>query len=80
MIKCEACRAFYCFFEISLINSIIHEQMLDSIYHMTLKLLKKHFFCVKMSRYCHLLPTLKSGFILGFENQGGFLKKSKLFS
>ena len=29
--------------------------MLDSIYHMTLKLLKNHIFDVKNSRFCHLL-------------------------
>ena len=29
--------------------------MLDSIYHMTLKLLKNHIFSVKTSRFCHLL-------------------------
>ena len=34
--KSEACRAFYCFFTTSLINSIIQEhKMLDYIYHMT---------------------------------------------
>ena len=30
-------------------------RMLDSIYHMTLKLIKNRIFCVKMSRFCHLL-------------------------
>ena len=30
-------------------------RMLDSIYHMALKLIKNHFFGMKMSRYCHLL-------------------------
>ena len=34
------------------------EQMLDSIYHMTLKLLKKHIFGVKMSRFCHILCNI----------------------
>ena len=29
--------------------------MLDSIFHMTLKLLKIHIFGVKTSRFCHLL-------------------------
>ena len=29
-------------------------QMLDSIYHMTLKYVKKHIFVVKTSRFCHL--------------------------
>ena len=29
--------------------------MLDSIYHMTLKLIKKHIFCLKTSRVCLLL-------------------------
>ena len=28
--------------------------MLDSIYHMTLKLIKKSYFGVKTSRFCHL--------------------------
>ena len=32
--------------------------MLDSIYHMTLKLLKKRIFGVKMSRFCHLLRNI----------------------
>ena len=30
-------------------------QMLDSIYHMTIKLLKNHILGVKMSRFCQLL-------------------------
>ena len=29
--------------------------MLDTFYHMTLKLLKNHFFGLKTSRLCHLL-------------------------
>ena len=29
--------------------------MLDSIYHMTLKLLKNHIFVAETSRFCHLL-------------------------
>ena len=29
-------------------------RMLDSIYHMTLKLIKNHIFGVKTSRLCHL--------------------------
>ena len=29
--------------------------MLDSIYHITLKLLKNCFFGLKLSRFCHLL-------------------------
>ena len=32
--------------------------MLDSIYHMTLKLLINHFFSVKTSRFCHFYSTL----------------------
>ena len=28
---------------------------LGSIYHMTLQLIKNHIFCVKTSRFCHLL-------------------------
>ena len=30
-------------------------RMLDSIYHMTLRLLKNHIFVAKASIYCHLL-------------------------
>ena len=33
--------------------------MLDSIYHMTLKLLKNCIFVVKMSRFCHFLCDVK---------------------
>ena len=33
--------------------------MLDSIYHITLKLLKNHIFGVKMSKFCHLLCNVK---------------------
>ena len=32
--------------------------MLDSIYHMTLKLLENHIFGVKTSRMCHLLRNV----------------------
>ena len=32
--------------------------MLDSIYHMTLKLLKNLIFSVKMSRFCNLLCSV----------------------
>ena len=32
-------------------------KMLDSIYHMTLKLLKNHISGVKTSRFCHLLHS-----------------------
>ena len=40
-IKCEVCQAFYSFFATSFINSIIQvlARMLDSIYHLTLRLL-----------------------------------------
>ena len=56
--KCETCRAFISF-ATSLINSIIlGAQMLDSIYHMTLKLLKNHILGVKTSRFCHLLRNV----------------------
>ena len=42
-INCEALLAFYHFFATSLINSIIHWSMNvnHSIYHMTIRLLKK---------------------------------------
>ena len=33
-------------------------RMLDSIYQMTLKLLKNHIFGVKTSRFCHLLRNV----------------------
>ena len=33
-------------------------RMLDSIYHMTFKLLKNRIFCVKMSRFGHLLRNV----------------------
>ena len=33
--------------------------MLDSIYHMTLKLLKNHIFDVKTSSFCHILRSVK---------------------
>ena len=33
-------------------------QMVDSIYHMTLKLLKNHIFDLKTSRFCHLLCSV----------------------
>ena len=36
----------------------IGARMLDSIYHMTLKLLKNHIFGVKTSRFCHLLQNI----------------------
>ena len=32
--------------------------MLDSIYHMTLKLLLNHFFALKMLRFCHIYAKL----------------------
>ena len=33
-------------------------RMLDSTYHMALKLLKNCIFCVKTTRFCHLFATL----------------------
>ena len=36
---------------------------LDSVYHMTLKLLKNHIFGVKRSRFCHLLRNIKMDII-----------------
>ena len=33
-------------------------RMLDSIFHMTLKLLKNHIFGMKTSRFCHLLRNV----------------------
>ena len=37
--------------------------MLDSIYHMTLKLHKNYIFGVKMSKFCHLLHRVIMDFI-----------------
>ena len=37
--------------------------MLDSIYHMTLKLIKNHIFGMKMSRFCQLLRNIIIGVI-----------------
>ena len=42
--------------------------MLDSIYHMTLKLIKNHIFGVKTSRYCHLLRNVIMDIITFSEN------------
>ena len=48
--------------------------MLDSIYHMTLKL-NNHIFGMKMSTFCHILPLEHSAILLtcimiiGLENQ-----------
>ena len=33
-------------------------QLLDSIYHMTLKLIKNHILCLKMSRFYHLIRNV----------------------
>ena len=33
-------------------------RMLDSCYHMTLKLIKNRIFCVNTSRFCHLLRNV----------------------
>ena len=33
-------------------------QMLNSIYHITLKLLKNSIFVVKISRFCHYVPNV----------------------
>ena len=37
--------------------------MLDSIYHMTLKLIKNHIFGMKTSRFCQLLCNIIIGVI-----------------
>ena len=59
VIKCETCRAFYYFFATSLINSQnTGARMLNSIYHMTLKLIKNRILGVKTSKFCHILATL----------------------
>ena len=42
--------------------------MLDSIYHMTLKLLKITFFGVKTSRFCHLFRNVIMDFITLLQN------------
>ena len=43
-------------------------QMLDSIYHMTLKLIKNHIFDVKTSRFYHLLHQVIMDVIMFPEN------------
>ena len=40
------------------IYNITGAQMLDSIYHITLKLLKNHILGMKTSRFCHLLRNI----------------------
>ena len=58
MIKCEACRAFYHLCnEFNKFNNTV-ALMLDSIYHMTLKLIKDHILGVKKSRFCLLLSNV----------------------
>ena len=42
--------------------------MLDSIYHMTLKLIKNRIFGVKTSRFCHLLRNVIMDVIMFPEN------------
>ena len=37
--------------------------MLDSIYHMALKLIKNHIFSLKTFRYCHILRYFIMGVI-----------------
>ena len=39
-------------------NRGAQELTLDSIYHMTFKLIKNHDFGMKMSRFCHLLSNI----------------------
>ena len=43
-------------------------RMLDSIYHMTLKLIKNRIFGVKTSRFCHLLRNVIMDVIMYPEN------------
>ena len=42
--------------------------MLDSFYHMTLKLIKNHIFGMKTSRFCHLLCNAIMDVIKFLEN------------
>ena len=42
--------------------------MLDSIYHITLELIKNHIFGVKKSRFCHLLRNVIMDGITFLEN------------
>ena len=44
------------------------ERMLDSIYHMTLNLIKNHIFGLKTSRFCHLLLNVIMDLITFPEN------------
>ena len=43
-------------------------RMLDSIYHMKLKLIKNHIFGMKTSRFCHLLRNFILDIIMFPEN------------
>ena len=43
-------------------------RILDSFYHMTIKLIKKHIFGVKTSRFCHLLRNVIMDVITSPEN------------
>ena len=46
-------------FPMSLINSIQYKStMLDSIYHMTLKLIENRFLAFQTSKFCHLLRNI----------------------
>ena len=62
--KCKACLAFYHFFpnKLNKFNNT-GALMLDSIYHMTLKLLKKHIYGHKNTIFCHILCKVKNGVI-----------------
>ena len=57
-VKCVACRAFYLFLlKFNKFNNT-GARMLDSIYHMTLKLLQNHIFVVKTTMFCHLVRNV----------------------
>ena len=57
-IKCEACRAFSLFRNKFDKFDFTGAQMLDSIYHMVLKLLCNCIFGMNMLRFCHLLRNI----------------------
>ena len=58
-IKCEACRAFYCFFATSLINSILLSKNVRFYLSYDIKTILKSCIGVKMLGFYHM-PDVKS--------------------
>ena len=67
-IKSEFCRALYLFPNMFDKFNYTGAQMLDSIYHMTLRLLKNHIFGVKTSRFSLILSNVIIDIITLTEN------------